>query len=247
MKSKRWLIFYIFGIIFVSRVAFAQVGNPPFADNPSPFPYMHTQLGGSGTQLLGGQLITFQGSMGSGNFFLQEFVNVDPDGSGPLTAQPTIHTVLEATTGVDKSFLQESFVLMGNQRTPTTQDNTLSPIVAAPSHTQIAFRQSVKDTNFSSTGSIDPGQDIHIRQQVASPTAENGQVGGLTFSNVDILPNRTGPFGAQTPTDPSCGTTAVFCTTIDQQVKVVDTAGAVLFSQDADFTTGGTVTLVQGP
>lgn len=247
MKSKKWLFVHLLGMLLIGRAASAQVGNPTFTDNPSPFPYTHSGVGGSGTALLGGQLVTFQGSAGSGNFFLQEFVNVDPDGTGPDPAQPAIHTVLESSSGTDKSFLQESFVLMGAQRTPATQNNTPSPIVAAPSHTQIAFRQSVKDTNFSSTASLDPGQDIHIHQRVASPTAENGQVGGLSFSNVDILPNKTGPSGQQHATDPSCGITALFCTTIDQQVKMVDQAGATIFSQDADFMTGGTVTLVQGP
>lgn len=246
MKSRRKIIAQVLGILCVSSgVALAQVGNPTFTDNPSPFPYVHTQVGGTGTQLTGGQLITVQGTMGSGNFFQQEFVNVDPDGSGPDTAGPTIHTILEAASN-GKSFIQESFVTMGPQRPPTTQNNTVAPDVADPSHTEISFRQSVKDAGFSTTASLDPLQDIHIHQQNASPDPVNGQTGGLTFSNVDILPNRTGPNGPQHATDPTCGTTATFCTTIDQQVKVVS-GTTVLFTQDTDFTTGGSAVIVQGP
>lgn len=175
-----------FGIVSIaSGVALAQVGNPTFTDNPSPFPYVHTGVGGSGTQLTGGQLITFQGTMGSGNFFQQEFVNVDPDGPGGAGPEAAIHTMLEgASTG--KAFVQESFVLLSGQRPPTIQNNTPSPIVPPPGHTQISFRQSVKDNGFSTTASLDPGQDIHIHQQNASPDPVNGQSGGLTFSNVDI-------------------------------------------------------------
>jgi hypothetical protein len=246
MKSRRKIIAQVLGILCISSgVALAQVGNPTFTDNPSPFPYVHTQAGGTGTQLTGGQLITFQGTMGSGNFFQQEFVNVDPDGAGGSGPVPTIHTMLEAAS-TGKSFIQESFVLMGAQRSPTTQNNTPAPIVAPPDHTSISFRQSVKDAGFSTTASLDPLQDIHIHQQNASPDPVNGQTGGLTFSNVDILPNRTGPTGPQHATDPSCGTTATFCTTIDQQVRVVS-GTEVLFTQDTDFTTGGAAVIVQGP
>lgn len=248
-KTKIWsIVTSALGIVSITGgVALAQVGNPTFTDNPSPFPYVHTGVGGTGTQLTGAQLITFQGTMGSGTFFQQEFVNVDPDGpTGAATAVPAIHTMLEgASTG--KSFVQESFVLMGDQRTPLIQNNTPAPIVPDPSHTQISFRQVVKDVGFSSTASLDPGQDIHIHQQNASPDPVNGQVGGLTFSNVDILPNRTGANGPQHTTDPSCGTTSVFCTTIDQQVKVTDAQNTVIFTQDLDFTTGGLPTIVQGP
>jgi hypothetical protein len=247
MKSRRKIIAQVLGILCVSSgVALAQVGNPTFTDNPSPFPYVHTQAGGTGTQLTGGQLITVQGTMGSGNFFQQEFVNVDPDGSGPATPGPTIHTILEAASN-GKSFIQESFVTMGPQRPPTTQNNTVAPIVAPPQHTSIAFRQSVKDTGFSTTASLDPGEDIHIHQQ-NQPTGADpvGQTGGLAFSNVDILPNRTGPNGPQHATDPSCGTSATFCTTIDQQVRVVS-GTTVLFTQDMDFKTGELPTIVQGP
>jgi hypothetical protein len=246
MKSQRKIIAQVLGILCVSSgVALAQVGNPTFTDNPSPFPYVHTQAGGSGTQLTGGQLVTFQGTMGSGNFFQQEFVNIDPDGTGPAAPERTIHTMLEAAS-TGKSFVQESFVLMGEQRSPTVQNNTVAPIVSPPGHTQIAFRQSVKDAGFSTTASLDPGEDIHIHQQNASPDPVNGQTGGLTFSNVDILPNKTGPNGPQHADDPSCGTTATFCTTIDQQVRVVS-GTTVLFTQDTDFTTGGSAVIVQGP
>lgn len=246
-KRNKWSIMMsALGIVSIaSGVALAQVGAPTFTDNPSPFPFVHTGVGGSGTQLTGGQLITFQGTMGSGNFFQQEFVNVDPDGTGPAAPAPTIHTMLEAAS-TGKSFVQESFVLLSGQRPPTVQNNTPSPIVPPPSHTNISFRQSVKDNGFSTTASLDPGQDIHIRQQNASPDPVNGQSGGLAFSNVDILPNRTGPNGPQEAADPSCGTTAVFCTTVDQQVRVVD-GTTVIFTQDMDFTTGGLPTIVQGP
>ncbi|NKE70891.1 hypothetical protein [Candidatus Manganitrophus noduliformans] len=246
-KIKTWSIMMsALGIVSIaSGVALAQVGNPTFTDNPSPFPYVHTGVGGSGTQLTGGQLITFQGTMGSGNFFQQEFVNIDPDGPGGAGPEAAIHTMLEgASTG--KAFVQESFVLLSGQRPPTIQNNTPSPIVPPPGHTQISFRQSVKDNGFSTTASLDPGQDIHIHQQNASPDPVNGQSGGLTFSNVDILPNRTGPNGPQEGSDPSCGTTATFCTTIDQQVRVTEGA-TVIFTQDMDFTTGGLPTIVQGP
>lgn len=246
-KRNKWSIMMsALGIVSVaSGVALAQVGNPTFTDNPSPFPYVHTGVGGSGTQLTGGQLITFQGTMGSGNFFQQEFVSIDPDGTGPAAPEPTIHTMLEGA-GTGKAFVQESFVLLSGQRPPTVQNNTPSPIVPDPSHTQISFRQSVKDNGFSTTASLDPGQDIHIHQQNASPDPVNGQSGGLSFSNVDILPNRTGPNGPQHATDPACGTTATFCTTIDQQVRVTEGA-TVIFTQDMDFTTGGLPTIVQGP
>ena len=247
-KAKKWsIIMSALGIVsFAGGVAFAQVGNPTFTDNPSPFPYVHTQAGGNGTQLTGGQLLTFQGTMGSGNFFLQEFVNVDPDGpGGPATPEAAIHTMLEAAS-TGKSFVQESFVLMGEQRSPTTQNNTVAPIVSPPSHTQISFRQSVKDAGFATTASLDPQEDIHIHQQNASPDPINGQTGGLTFSNVDILPNRTGPTGPQHASDPSCGTASTFCTTIDQQVRVLN-GTEVLFTQDLDFTTGGLPLIVQGP
>lgn len=246
-KRNKWSIMMsALGIVSIaSGVALAQVGAPTFTDNPSPFPYVHTGVGGSGTQLTGGQLITFQGTMGSGNFFQQTFVNVDPDGPGGAAASPAIHTMLEGASA-GKSFVQESFVMLSGQRPPTVQNNTPSPIVAPPGHTQISFRQSVKDNGFSSTASLDPGQDIHIHQQNASPDPVNGQSGGLTFSNVDILPNRTGPNGPQHATDPSCGTTATFCTTIGQQVRVLEGA-TVIFTQDLDFTTGGLPTIVQGP
>lgn len=248
-KSKtRSIILSALGIVSIaSGVALAQVGAPPNfnTDNPSPFPYVHTGVGGSNTQLTGGQLITFQGTMGSGNFFQQEFVNVDPDGPGGAGPEATIHTMLEGAS-LGKSFVQESFVLLSGQRPPTIQNNTPSPIVPAPSHTEISFRQSVKDNGFSTTASLDPGQDIHIHQQNASADPVNGQSGGLSFSNVNILPNRTGPTGPQHPTDPSCGTTATFCTTIDQQVRVLE-GSTVIFTQDLDFTTGGLPTIVQGP
>lgn len=251
-KTKKWsVLLSALGVVALTGgVSFAQVGNPTFTDSPSPFPYVHTGVGGSGTQLTGAQLVTFQGTMGSGNFFQQEFVNVDPDGSGPATPVPTIHTMLEGSS-TGKAFVQESFVLMGPQRSPTTQNNTVAPVVAPPSHTQIAFRQSVTDNGFSSTAALDPGQDIHIHQRNLSPDPVNGQSGGLSFSNVDILPNRTGPNGAQRPTDPSCGTTPVFCTSIDQQVRVTDAANpnTVIFTQDMDFQTGavGSPVIVQGP
>lgn len=237
----------VIGVGLTAGVGFAQTN--PFPDNPSPFPYTHRDLGGTGGQLGGGQLVTFQGAPGSGNFFFQEFVNVDPDGAGSQLPQLSIHTVLESATG-SKAFLQESFVLMGDQRSPVTQDNTPSPITLTPGHSNIAFRQSVKDTNFSSLASLDPGQNIHIGQRLASPTAENGQVGGLSFSNVDIMPNRGNVSNSSETVGITCGTGStapIFCTTIDQQVKVLDPSGAVTFSQDADFVTGGTVTLVQGP
>ncbi len=246
--SKRNIALLLMMVVIglTGGVGFAQVTNP-FPDNPSPFPYSHNQLGGTGGTTTGGQLVTFQGSMGSGTFFLQEFINFDADGGGPSTTQPTIHTILESASG-DKVFLQESFVQMGQQRSPTTQNNTPSPVLAAPGHSNIAFRQSVKDTNFSSVTSLDPGQNIYIHDRVASPNPENGQIGGLSFANVDIVPNRTSTSAAgTTPTDQACGTTTVFCTTVDQQVRVLDAAGNVTFSQDADFVTGGTVTLVQGP
>jgi hypothetical protein len=138
---------------------------------------------------------------------------------------------------------------MGEQRSPTIQNNTPAPIVGPPGHNSIAFRQSVKDVDFSSTASLDPGQNIHIHQQVASlnPTPENGQIGGLAFSNIDIIPNRTAQ-NALNPhaTDPTCGTATVFCTTLDQQVRVQEN-GVDVFVQDADFTTGVAITLVQGP
>ncbi|MBI3803167.1 MAG: hypothetical protein HY282_05330 [Nitrospirae bacterium] len=247
-RAKKWsILLSALGIVSITGgIALAQVGTPTFTDNPSPFPYVHTGIGGSGTQLTGGQLVTVQGSMGSGNFFQQEFVNVDPDGSGPATPVPTIHTMLEGSS-TGKAFVQESFVLMGPQRSPTTQNNTPAPIVAAPGNSQIAFRQSVTDAGFATTASLDPNQDIHIHQQLAGATPVNGQVGGLSFSNVDILPNKTGPNGQQHATDPSCGTTAVFCTSIDQQVKITDASNAVIFTQDLDFTTGGLPTIVQGP
>ncbi|MDC4225636.1 MAG: hypothetical protein MPW15_15670 [Candidatus Manganitrophus sp.] len=133
--------------------------------------------------------------MGSGNFFQQEFVNVDPDGPGGAGPEATIHTMLEGASP-GKSFVQESFVLLSGQRPPTIQNNTPSPIVPPPSHTEISFRQSVKDNGFSTTASLDPGQDIHIHQQNASADPVNGQSGGLSFSNVNILPNRTGSNGA---------------------------------------------------
>src|SRR5581483_2315791 len=160
-------------------------------------------------------------------------------------------TVLESATG-SNAFLQESFVLMGGQRSPVTQDNSPSPITPAPSHQNIAFRQSVKDTNFSSLSSLDPGQNIHISQQVASPTAVNGQVGGLTYSNVTIMPNLGNVSNSTEPSSlGTCGTGStapIFCTTISQEVKVLDpVTGANTFSQNADFVTGGTVNLVQGP
>ncbi len=249
-KSNKWSIMMsALGIVSIaSGVALAQVGAPPNfnTDNPSPFPYVHTGVNGSGTQLTGAQLITVQGTMGSGNFFQQEFVTVNPGGAG---AGPAIHTMLEGAS-IGKSFVQESFVMLNGQRPPTVQNNTPSPILSSPpDHTSISFRQSVKDNGFSTTASLDPLQDIHIHQQNASPDPVNGQSGGLSFSNVSILPNRTGPNGEQHATDPSCGTGAgapVFCTTIDQQVRVLQGA-TVIFTQDMDFTTGGLPTIVQGP
>jgi hypothetical protein len=238
----------VVGVGLMAGVGFAQTN--PFPDNPSPFPYTHKDLGGTGGQLGGGQLVTFQGTQGSGNFFFQEFVNVDPDGVGGQAPQLSIHTVLESVAG-SNAFLQESFVMMGDQRSPVTQDNSPSPITLTPGHTNIAFRQSVKDTNFSSLASLDPLQNIHISQKLASPTAENGQVGGLTFSNVDIMPNRGNASNSTETVGITCGTGStapIFCTTISQEVKVLDpVTGANNFSQTADFVTGGTVKLVQGP
>lgn len=245
-KTKIWSIMAsAIGIVSIAGgVALAQtVGAPPNfnTDNPSPFPYVLPGVNGSGSQLTGGQLITEQGTMGTGTFFKQEFVNVNA-GSG---TEPAIHTMLEGSS-TGKSFVQESFVLMGDQRSPTVQNNTVAPVTGPPSHTQISFRQSVTDAGFSTTASLDPFQDIHIHQQNASPDPVANQLGGLSFSNVSIRPNKTGPTGPQETGDPSCGTTATFCTTIDQQVKVLS-GTTVLFTQDLDFTTGGLPTIVQGP
>src|SRR5579884_548267 len=249
-KAKIWsIVASAVGIVSIAGgVALAQVGGssvgaPTFTDNPSPFPYVHTGVGGTGTQLTGGQLITFQGTMGSGDFFQQEFVTIN--------SQPTIHTMLEGNTGTTNKFVQESFVLMGAQRTPLVQNNTPAPILPAPpANSQIAFRQVVQDSGFSSTASLEPGADIHIHQQVAGVDTTNNQSGGLSFSNIDILPNKTGPNGAANPGGPSCGTTPVFCTTVSQQVSVAQ-GSTVLFSQNLDFTSGPTgvnlPTIVQGP
>lgn len=249
--NRKKIVTQVLGMLCISSgVALAQVGNPTFTDNPSPFPYVHTGVGGSGTLLTGGQLITVQGTIGSGNFFRQEFVKVDPDGPGTAAASPSIHTILEAAS-TGKSFVQESFVMLNGQRPPTTQNNTPSPILAnPPSHANISFRQSVTDAGFSTTASLDPDQDIHIHQQNASPDPVNGQSGGLSFSNIDILPNRTGPNGGvQEATDPSCGAgvgAPTFCTTIGQQVRVMS-GTEVLSTQDTEFTTGGSAIIVQGP
>lgn len=245
-KTKIWsIVTSALGIVSIAGgVALAQVGNGTFTDNPSPFPYVHTGVGGSGSPLIGGQLVTFQGTMGSGDFFQQEFITVN--------SQPTIHTILEGNTGINSKFVQESFVSMGAQRLPTVQNNTPAPVLAAaPANAQIAFRQSVKDNGFSSTASLDPGEDIHIHQQVAGVDAINGQSGGLSFTNIDILPNKTGPNGASNPGGPSCGTTPTFCTTVSQEVKILDSSNNLLFSQNLDFTTGpngiNLPTIVQGP
>ncbi|MFQ5587201.1 MAG: hypothetical protein ACE5F7_00035 [Nitrospiria bacterium] len=239
---KGGLLLLVIGMLITSGVgqAEAQVGAPTFTDNPSPFPFVHSGVGGSGVPL-SGQLVTTEGVMGSGSFFVQEFVNVTIGGAA-APPQLAIHSVLEASQ-IGTSFIQESFVLMGSQRSPTTQNNTTSPVTPPPSQTSIAFRQSLTGPGFSTTSSLDPGQDIHIHQQVDGGAAVAGQAGGLSFTNVDILPNFV--VKGQEATDPSCGTTSPFCTTISQEVKVTDALGATVFSQNMDFTTGGSPTIVQ--
>ncbi len=237
--KKASFFLFITGILMTAGIgmAEAQVGTPSFTDNPSPFPFVHSGVDGSGVPL-SGTLVTSEGSIGSGSFFTQEFVNVDI-GAGPQLA---IHSVLEASA-IGTSFIQEAFVLMGSQRSPTNQNNTTSPVVPAPNQTSIAFRQTMTGPGFSTTSSLDPGQDIHIHQQVDGSAAVSGQAGGLSFTNVDILPNFV--VKGQESTDPSCGATASFCTTISQEVDVVDGGGATIFSQNMDFTTGGLPVIVQ--
>lgn len=244
MKNKTGTAFILaLGIMCLSTgLALAQatganVGKAGFTDNPSPFPFVHSGLGGSGTLLSGGQLITSTGTMGSGDFFMQEFVNVNG-------GQLAIHSILESTPVANgPSFVQEDFVLMGSQRSPVNQNNTVTPTQGLPpSHGNIAFRQLVTDAGFSTTGSLDPGQDIHIHQQVASSTAVVGQTGGLTFSNVDILPNKVTKPGDD-PGNPSCGNTAAFCTTLAQEVRQADGS----FTQNINFTTGSNPTIIQNP
>ncbi len=242
MNLKKGIIFLLIsGVLIASGYgkSEAQVGAPSFSDNPSPFPFVHSGIDGSGVPL-SGQLVVSEGTMGSGSFFTQEFVNIDV-GSGPELA---VHSVMEASA-VGSSFIQESFVLMGSQRSPTNQNNTTAPVTPAPAQTSISFRQTLSGPGFSTTSSLDPGQDIHIHQQVDGSAAISGQAGGLSFTNVDILPNFT--VKGQEVTDPSCGATASFCTTISQEVNVVDGLGVSVFSQNMDFTTGGSPVIVQGP
>ncbi len=241
IRRKGGLLILMLGIFITAGLGVAGAQN--FADNPSPFPFV-SGPDGTGVQL-SGVLVSEEGALGTGSFFRQEFVTLNVGAGNELF----IHDIMEdGAVGSGNEFLQESFVAMGNQRNPfTNQTNTSMPAPTAPGFTQISFRQTLVAGGLTMNSSLDRGEEILIDQTLTGiPTGT--QEPGTAASTIRIAQNG-GPGGTGLGALPTCAGGSVFCTTINQTVDVQSGGvGSVsVFNQNMTFTTGGSPVITQIP